>query len=55
MLVGLPAGQPYLQQTLDMNQFTQEFRLQSKAGERFEWLLGAFYSTKMATTTSSCR
>ena len=39
---GLP-GSSYLHQTLDMNQFTQEFRLQSKTGERFEWLLGAFY------------
>ncbi|MFL6591695.1 MAG: TonB-dependent receptor [Luteimonas sp.] len=40
--LGLP-GSSYLRQTLDMNQFTQEFRLQSKTGERFEWLLGAFY------------
>src|SRR6478672_11514858 len=39
---GIP-GSTYLQQTLDLNQFTQEFRLQSKAVERFEWLLGAFY------------
>ncbi|MFC5578591.1 TonB-dependent receptor [Lysobacter niabensis] len=39
---GLP-GSSYLRQNLDMDQFTQEFRLQSKTGERFEWLLGTFY------------
>ena len=39
---GIP-GSAALQQTLDLDQFTQEFRLQSKSGERFEWLLGAFY------------
>jgi outer membrane receptor protein involved in Fe transport len=39
---GLP-GTSYLRQNLDMEQFTQEFRLQSKSGERLEWLLGAFY------------
>ena len=44
MLFGLPAGSAFLDNNLDMNQFTQEFRLQSKAGTPFEWLLGGFYS-----------
>ncbi|MBF6023981.1 TonB-dependent receptor [Lysobacter niastensis] len=39
---GLP-GKSFLRQTLDMDQFTQEFRLQSKSGNSFEWLVGAFY------------
>jgi outer membrane receptor protein involved in Fe transport len=44
LLVGLPPGSTYIQQTLDLTQFTQEFRLQSKEGSAFQWLLGAFYS-----------
>ncbi|WP_202845440.1 TonB-dependent receptor [Luteimonas saliphila] len=40
----LEAGSSYLDNVLDMTQFTQEFRLQSKSGQRFEWLLGAFHS-----------
>lgn len=44
MAVGLEAGKTWLDYSLDLQQFTQEFRLQSKSGEAFEWLLGAFYS-----------
>lgn len=40
----LQAGSAYLEQSLGLKQFTQEFRLQSKTGEAFEWLVGAFYS-----------
>src|SRR5688572_12460430 len=40
---GVP-GSAYIEQTLQLDQFTQEFRLQSKAGGALEWLLGAFYS-----------
>src|SRR5690606_11443014 len=40
----LVPGSAYMDNVLDLTQFTQEFRLQSKAGQRFEWLLGAFYS-----------
>jgi len=40
----LEAGASYLDNVLDLTQLTQEFRLQSKPGERLEWLLGAFYS-----------
>jgi outer membrane receptor protein involved in Fe transport len=42
--LGLGEGAASLENTLDMEKFTQEFRLTSKAGERFEWLLGAFYT-----------
>ncbi len=42
----LEPGSAYLENTLDLGQFTQEFRLQSKQGERFEWLVGAFYSNE---------
>ena len=42
---GLPEpGKSYLEQTLELDQFTQEFRLQSKSGGALEWLLGAFYT-----------
>ena len=41
--LGMGEGSASLENTLDLDQFTQEFRLQSKSGERLEWLLGAFY------------
>ncbi|HZX76258.1 TonB-dependent receptor [Lysobacter sp.] len=45
LLLGLPdPGSAYLTNTLDLSQFTQEFRLSSKTGQPFEWLVGAFYS-----------
>ncbi|NUS61991.1 MAG: TonB-dependent receptor, partial [Lysobacter sp.] len=40
----LVPGKSNLDYELDLQQFTQEFRLQSKAGTDFEWLVGAFYS-----------
>ena len=40
----LEAGSAYLDNRLDLTQFTQEFRLQSKSGQPFEWLLGVFRS-----------
>ena len=44
-VLGLPdAGRALLNYTLDLNQLTQEFRLTSKSGQPFEWLVGAFYS-----------
>lgn len=45
LLLELPdPGSAYLTNTLDLKQFTQEFRLTSKSGQAFEWLVGAFYS-----------
>jgi iron complex outermembrane receptor protein len=43
-LFGLPPGRASLTYALDLNQLTQEFRLTSKAGRPFEWLVGVFYS-----------
>lgn len=46
-LAGMPLGStPFnlIDQAMeDSNQFSQEFRLTSLGGERFDWLLGAFY------------
>jgi iron complex outermembrane receptor protein len=43
-LFGAPsAGISTFTETLDLYKTTQEFRLTSKASDRFEWLLGAFY------------
>lgn len=36
-------GSSYYDNTLSFHQFTQEFRLSSKSGNRLEWLLGVFY------------
>jgi iron complex outermembrane receptor protein len=44
--LGLGEGSAYLENTLDMGKFTQEFRLTSKSGQPFEWLLGAFYTNE---------
>ncbi len=44
-LLGLPEdGRASLTYALDLNQLTQEFRLTSKSGQPFEWLVGTFYS-----------
>lgn len=44
-VLGLPdAGRASLNYTLDLKQLTQEFRLTSKSGQPFEWLVGTFYS-----------
>ena len=40
----LEAGAAYIDNVLDLTQFTQEIRLQSKSGEAFEWLVGGFHS-----------
>ncbi|NZA24792.1 TonB-dependent receptor [Luteimonas sp. SJ-92] len=45
LLLGLPEpGSSYARYSLDLEKFTQEFRLTSKSGGRFEWMLGAFYT-----------
>src|SRR5690606_40471117 len=40
----LEPGTAYLDNALDLTQFTQEFRLQSKSGQPFEWLVGVFHA-----------
>jgi outer membrane receptor protein involved in Fe transport len=43
--LGLPeAGSSSVRYTLDLDKLTQEFRLSSKSGGRFEWLLGVFHT-----------
>jgi outer membrane receptor protein involved in Fe transport len=45
--LGLPSpGSSYFDNDLDFTQFTQEFRLASKVGGAFDWLVGAFYSNE---------
>jgi len=34
----------YIQQTTSVDRFTQEFRLSSHENEKFDWLVGAYYS-----------
>lgn len=43
-LFGLPFGKSFFALDIDMKKFTQEVRLTSPSGGRFEWLLGAFYT-----------
>ncbi|MDH5823321.1 TonB-dependent receptor [Luteimonas sp. RD2P54] len=45
LLLGLPeAGASTVVNELELDKFTQEFRLTSKAGGPFEWMVGAFYT-----------
>ncbi|HWR96225.1 MAG TPA: TonB-dependent receptor [Arenimonas sp.] len=47
--LGLPdPGSSYLDYRLALEKFTQEFRLTSKSGGPFEWMLGAFYTKEDA-------
>jgi iron complex outermembrane recepter protein len=47
--LGLPEpGSSYVRYDLDLDKLTQEFRLSSKSGGRFEWLLGAFHTKEDA-------
>lgn len=47
--LGLPeAGASHVRYTLDLEKFTQEFRLSSKSGGRFEWQAGVFHSREDA-------
>ena len=49
LLLGLPEpGSSFVRYTYDMEKITQEFRLQSKGGGTFEWMVGAFYTTEDA-------
>jgi iron complex outermembrane recepter protein len=47
--LGLPErGISIVRYTLDLDKLTQEFRLTSKSGGRFEWMVGAFYTKEDA-------
>ena len=49
MLLGLPdPGSSNVRYTFDMDKVTQEFRLSSKSGGPFEWMVGGFYTKEDA-------
>lgn len=48
-LLGLPdPGSSYVDYRLDLDKVTQELRLTSKSGGRFEWMFGGFYTDEEA-------
>lgn len=48
-LLGLPEyGSAYVDYRLDLDKVTQELRLTSKSGGRFEWMFGGFYTDEDA-------
>ncbi|GAB3310705.1 TonB-dependent receptor [Luteimonas notoginsengisoli] len=50
--LGLPdPGSAYFDNALTLEKFTQEFRLTSKSGSPFEWLLGAFHTRETGNNT----
>ncbi len=51
-LLGLPdPGSSFARYQFDLEKVTQEFRLSSKSGGPFEWMLGAFYTREDALQT----
>ena len=52
LLLGLPdPGSSFARYTFDLDKVTQEFRLSSKSGGSFEWMVGAFYTDEDALQT----
>ncbi|WP_407353627.1 TonB-dependent receptor [Luteimonas sp. R10] len=49
LMLGLPEpGSSWVRYGLDLEKLTQEFRLSSKSGGPFEWMIGAFHTTEDA-------
>ncbi|AKC86256.1 TonB-dependent receptor [Pseudoxanthomonas suwonensis] len=49
LLLGLPEpGSSFLRYGFDLDKLTQEFRLTSKSGGTFEWMVGVFYTKEDA-------
>lgn len=49
LMLGLPEpGSSFVRYEFDLDKVTQEFRLSSKSGGRFEWLVGVFYTREDA-------
>jgi iron complex outermembrane receptor protein len=49
LLLGLPApGSSFVRYDFDLDKVTQEFRLTSKGGGQFEWMVGTFYTEEDA-------
>jgi len=56
LVLGLDeVGSSYFDIGLDMNKFSQEFRLVSKATGPFEWMLGVFYTDEDALQTQTLK
>lgn len=55
LLLGLPAGISFFDLGLGLEKFTQEFRLTSRDTGRFNWQVGAFYTTEDTTNTQVIR
>lgn len=52
LVLGLPeAGSSFVRYDFDLKKITQEFRLSSKSGGAFEWLVGVFYTEEDALQT----
>ncbi|HBK45059.1 MAG TPA: hypothetical protein DDZ67_01210, partial [Xanthomonadaceae bacterium] len=49
LLLGLPEpGSSFVRYDFDLHKLTQEFRLTSRGGGRFEWMAGVFYTREKA-------
>ncbi len=49
LMLGLPdPGSSFVRYGFDLDKVTQEFRLTSKSGGRFEWMVGVFYTREDA-------
>jgi iron complex outermembrane recepter protein len=56
LLLGLPEpGSAFVRYNFDLDKLTQEFRLQSKGGGTFEWMVGAFYTKEDALQSQFAR
>lgn len=55
LIFGFPAGTSFFDLGLDLEKFTQEFRLTSASTGRFEWQVGAFYSDESADNSQVIR
>ena len=51
---GFPAGIAFFDLNLDLDKFTQEFRISSPADQRFAWILGAFYTREDSDNSQLC-
>src|SRR5690606_21814502 len=56
LMLGLPEqGSSWVRYGLELDKWSQEFRLTSKSGGRFEWLLGVFHTREDALQTQYVR
>ena len=55
LILGQPPGISFFDLNLDLEKFTQEVRLTSAAGGRFDWQVGGFYADEQADNTQVIR